>query len=120
MSANVPFRPEYTPIPNYFFGRNLDSINNLLELKVLLRTIFLVKQKKNYPQILTLNEIKADQTIINALPDCAGNSFEQLPLILNGNIGSQLFIHMKVAKDDRQEDIYILKLYYSYKICILA
>jgi DnaD/phage-associated family protein len=110
MSANVPFRPEYTPIPNYFFGRNLDSINNLLELKVLLRTIFLIKQKKNYPQILTLNEIKADQVILNALPDCTDNSFEQLPLTLNGDIGSQLFIHMQVAKDDRREEIYILNI----------
>lgn len=110
MTENNSFRTEYTPIPNYFFGRNLDNINNILELKALLRTVYLIKQKRNYPQILTFNEIKADQTIINALPDCTDGSFEQLRLILNGDIGRQLFTYIQMTKDDRQEEIYILNI----------
>ncbi len=64
---SFPNRVRSTPVPNPVFGPLLEQIDDLAELKVTLRAIFLLHEKKGYPRFLTLDELLADRTLATAL-----------------------------------------------------
>ena len=72
--AFAGFRPGtlYTPVPNPIFGPLLEQIEDLAELKVTLRGLWLLHRKRGWPRMASLAEFLEDQTLIKGL-DCAGN-----------------------------------------------
>ncbi len=69
--AGFPRGVRSAPVPNPVFGPLLEQIDDLAELKCVLRVIWLLHQKKG-PRFVTLNEVLADRTLAAALsPDGA-------------------------------------------------
>ena len=68
------FRPGtlYTPVPNPVFGPLLEQIQDLAELKVTLRGLWLLHRKRGSPRMVSLAEFLKDQALINGL-ECEGN-----------------------------------------------
>ncbi len=56
----------YTPVPAAMFGPLLEAIDDLGELKVTLRAIFLLSQKKGFPRYLTQDELATDAVLVTA------------------------------------------------------
>ena len=65
--TGFPRNVRYTPVPNPLFGRLLEQIDDLDELKCTLRIIWLVHQKKGYPRFVYLREMTSDPTLVRTL-----------------------------------------------------
>ncbi|MBM3933465.1 MAG: DnaD domain protein [SAR202 cluster bacterium] len=62
--AGFPPRPRYTPVPTPVLGQLLEEIDDLQELKVTLRAIWLLHHKRTYPRYLTVDDLMTDQTCL--------------------------------------------------------
>ena len=62
----------YTPVPNPIFGPILEQIQDLAELKVTLRGLWLLHRKRGWPRMVSLAEFLEDQALIRGLA-CEGN-----------------------------------------------
>ena len=60
-------RVRSVPVPSPMFGRLLEEIDDLAELKTTLRVMYLMQEKKGFPRFLTHGELLADRTLVNAL-----------------------------------------------------
>ena len=69
MFKGFPRRARSVPVPAPVFGPLLEQIDDLGELKCLLRVIWLLHQKKGYPRFVTLRELLADRTLVTVLGD---------------------------------------------------
>ena len=57
----------YTPVPNPVFGPILEQIQDLAELKITLRGLWLFHRKKGALRSVSLDEFLADRTLIKGL-----------------------------------------------------
>ena len=57
----------YTPVPNPIFGSLLEQMDDLAELKVTLRGLWLLHRKKVSPRTMTLAEFLSDRSLIRGL-----------------------------------------------------
>ena len=57
----------YTPVPNPIFGHILEQIQDLAELKVTLRGLWLFHRKRGKLKVVTLQEFLADRSLIKGL-----------------------------------------------------
>jgi len=57
----------YIPVPTPIFGELLEEIKDLNELKILLRIIRLIHDKKGLERCVTLDELLADRVLANSL-----------------------------------------------------
>ena len=57
----------HVPVPSPLLGEMLQKINNLEELKCILRVLWLLHQKKGHPRFLTVDEVLADKILISTL-----------------------------------------------------
>ena len=62
-----PDRVRNVPAPAPLFGVLLEQIDDLAELKCLLRVLWLLQQKKGYPRFVTHGEALADRTLATSL-----------------------------------------------------
>ena len=62
-----PDRVRSIPAPSPLFGTLLEQIDDLAELKCLLRILWLLQQKKGYPRFVTHSEALADRTLATSL-----------------------------------------------------
>ena len=67
--AFAGFRPGtlYTPVPNPVFGPLLEQIQDLAELKVTLRGLWLLHRKRGWPRMVSLAEFLEDQALSRGL-----------------------------------------------------
>ena len=65
--SGFPRQVRYTPVPSPLFGPLLVQIDDLGELKFTLRFIWLLHQKRGFPRFVTLKELLADRTLVDAL-----------------------------------------------------
>ena len=64
----------YTPVPNPFFGPLLEQIQDMAELKVVLRGLWLLHRQRNRPRMLTAEELLNDRTLLRGLAGPAGDA----------------------------------------------
>ena len=57
----------YTPVPNPIFGHILEEIQDLAELKVTLRGLWLFHRKRGSLRVVTLKEFLTDRSLIKGL-----------------------------------------------------
>lgn len=69
--AGFPQGVRYSPVPNPLFGPLLEEIDDLAELKVTLRGLWLLHQKKGFPRILSLEDFLNDRALLRGLK-CTG------------------------------------------------
>jgi DnaD/phage-associated family protein len=67
----------YTPVPNPMFGPILEQIQDLAELKVTLRGLWLFHRKRGALRTVSLNEFLADRTLIKGLKSEGDDSAEE-------------------------------------------
>jgi DnaD/phage-associated family protein len=68
----------YTPVPNPVFGPILEQIQDLAELKVTLRGLWLFHRKRGALKALSLDEILADRSLIKGLSSGAKDADEEI------------------------------------------
>lgn len=57
----------YTPVPNPLFGPLLEQIQDLAELKVTLRGLWLLHRQRNQPHLVHLGEFLSDTALVRGL-----------------------------------------------------
>ena len=57
----------YTPVPNFLLGEVLEQIQDLAELKVTLRGLWLLHRKQGPLRALSLGEFLSDRSLVNGL-----------------------------------------------------
>ena len=62
-SANISKEIRYTPIPNLVFGKLLDEVEEINDLKFILRIIWMINQVKRVPKYITIEEITGDKLV---------------------------------------------------------
>ena len=67
-----PDRVRSIPAPAPLFGILIEQIDDLAELKCLLRVLWLLQQKKGYPRFVTHSEALADRTLSTSLAGDSG------------------------------------------------
>ena len=84
MSFNgFPRRVRSTPVPNPVFGPLLEQIDDMDELKLTLRLVWLLHRKRGYPRSVTLSELEADRVLARALPPTGGDYRRRVRLALD-------------------------------------
>ena len=66
-SQGFPKKLRYTPVPSPLLGNLLEQIDDLGEMKVILRAVWLLHQKRNYPRYCSLSDFLNDPTLVTAL-----------------------------------------------------
>ena len=85
----------YIPTPNIIFGKLLDEIEDINDLKFILRIIWMINQIKRVPKYLTIEEIMADKivhAIISTKSDIAMHA-TCLSMIKNPQFSNLLICH---------------------------
>ena len=82
----------FTPVPNPLFGPLLEEIQDLAELKVTLRGMWLLHRKKGPLQCLTPDELMGDLTLIRGLGDGRLDPAEEVRRGLELALGRGTFI----------------------------
>ena len=67
----------YTPVPNPVFGPILEQVQDLAELKVTLRGLWLFHRKRETLRAVSLDEFLADRTLIKGLKSAGDDSAEE-------------------------------------------
>lgn len=65
--SGFPKGVRYTPVPSPLFGPLLEEIDDLAELKVTLRGLWLWHQKKGFPRILSQEDFLNDRVLLRGL-----------------------------------------------------
>jgi len=94
-SSNIPKDIRYTPTPNLVFGKLLNQIDDINDLKFILRIIWMINQIKRVPKYLTIEEIMADKivhAIISTKSDIAMHA-TCLSMIKNPQFSNLLICH---------------------------
>jgi len=68
-------RVKFTPVPNPILSSYLEEIDDLTELKVVLRALWLFHRKKGSPRPVRVDELSSDRTVAAAL-DLTGRDLE--------------------------------------------
>lgn len=101
--SGFPNRVRSIPAPAPLFGQLLEHIDDLAELKCLLRVIGLLQQKKGYPRFLTLREALADRVLATAL-----GSSDAIPNALDACVRRGTLAMAIIERDQNEERLYAL------------
>lgn len=103
-----PRRVHSIPVPVPFFGPLLEQIDDLAELKCTLRIIWLLQQKKGYPRFVTLNELLADRTLVNALASEGAPDHGRIKQGLGKAVKRGTLTTAKVEQDGEIQHLFVL------------
>ena len=89
------FRPGtlYTPVPNPVFGPLLEQIQDLAELKVTLRGLWLLHRKRGWPRMVSLAEFLEDQALLRGLTLEGNDPGREIKRGLKQAVARQTFLH---------------------------
>ena len=77
MTDGFPRGVQFTPVPNPLLASLLEEIDDLDELKVVLRTIHALHRQRNVPASISFDELFSDRTVA-AMLHASGNELEAL------------------------------------------
>jgi DnaD/phage-associated family protein len=96
------------PVPSPLFGPLLEEIDDLAELKVTLRVIWMLYQKKGYPRFVTLKELLADRTLVNALASAGPDPRGQVERALERAVQRGTLVCSTLQGNATSEQLYAL------------
>ena len=106
-------RTRFTPVPDLFFSELLATIDDLDELRVVLFMFWTLNRQKGYPRYMTLAELEAETTLIQALtPDdldgVAGQqrAVESLHRALDRCVERRTLLKVTIVNQDEQADYF--------------
>ena len=98
-----PDRVRSIPAPAPLFGTLLEQIDDIAELKCLLRVIWLLQQKKGYPRFVTHSEALADRALAAALGSADAVSHALDASVRRGTLAMAIIEH-----EGREDRLYAL------------
>ena len=103
-----PDRVRNVPAPAPLFGVLLEQIDDIAELKCLLRVLWLLQQKKGYPRFVTHSEALADRTLATSI----GNEDDAIARTLEACVRrgtlAMAIIPIDGAQEGKEERLYAL------------
>ena len=72
--AGFPNRVRSVPVPAPLLGTLLERMDDLAELKCVLRAVALLSQKRERPRFVTLGELQADANLARGVPTADGRA----------------------------------------------
>ena len=106
--TGFPARMQFTPVPNLFFSRLLPQINDMAELKTTLHILETLYHKRGYPRFVTYRELLANKSLMSSLSQITRPADEVLRNALGMATKRGTILHIALAKDGKDEDIYFL------------
>ena len=98
----------YTPVPNPIFGPLLAQIQDLAELKVTLRGLWLLHRKRGFPRALSLAEFLNDQVLLRGLQVSESDPGEEIQRGLRLAVARQTFLLYQPDTDAPERQFYLL------------
>jgi DNA replication protein len=90
--SGFPQGVRYTPVPSPLFGPLLEEIEDLAELKVTLRGLWLLHQKKGFPRILSREEFLNDRALLRGLKNTGKPPQDEIRRGLKLAVARQTFL----------------------------
>ncbi|MEK7879856.1 MAG: DnaD domain protein [candidate division NC10 bacterium] len=106
--AGFPRDTLYTPVPNPLLGPLLEQIQDLAELKVTLRSLWLLHRKRSSPRALALQELLADRTLTRGLSGPAKNAGEEIRRGLRLAVARGTLLAYRSSGDPPLAEVYLL------------
>ncbi len=102
-----PPRVRFTPVPDPLLN-TLALTMDEAEIKVSLYLIWMLHQKKGYPNFVTLNELLSQATLIDSLARQETSGDEVLRRVLATAVARGTFLKLSVDKDGNRQELYFL------------
>ena len=97
----------YTPVPNALFGPLLEQIQDLAELKVTLRGLWLLHRKRNQPHLVHLGEFLSDTALLRGLKG-SGDAKQEIRRGLALAVARGTFLFHGSGGEEGDEAVYLL------------
>ena len=102
-----PARSSFTPLPDAFFSAVVPEIDNLLELKVILKVFWRLYRKKGSPRFVTLAELMEDKRLLDGL-DATDHPSESLAVALESAAEHGILLRFGLLDGNRRRDAYVI------------
>lgn len=102
-----PPRVRFTPVPDALLN-TLALTMDEAEIKVSLYLIWMLHQKKGYPNFLTLNELLTETTLVDSLARQETPGDEVLRRVLATAVARGTFLKLSVDRDGNRHELYFL------------
>lgn len=106
--SGFPERVRSIPAPAPLFGALLEQIDDLAELKCLLRVMWLLQQKKGYPRFVTHSEALADRTLAISLAGDPGAVSRALDACVRRGALAMAVVSINGKRQGEEERLYSL------------
>ena len=103
-----PDRVRSIPAPAPLFGTLLEQIDDLAELKCLLRVLWLLQQKKGYPRFMAHSEALADRVLATSLGSESDTIARALDACVRRGTLAMAIIPINGEQDGDEERLYAL------------
>lgn len=103
-----PPRVSFTPIPDPLLNTLAQEMDDPAEIKISLYLIWMLHQKKGYPNFVTLNELLSQSTLTNSLARQETSGDEVLRRALAVAVARGTFLKLSVDKDGNRQELYFL------------
>ncbi|PKB80308.1 MAG: hypothetical protein BZY88_08860 [SAR202 cluster bacterium Io17-Chloro-G9] len=90
----------YTPVPNPLFGPLLEQIEDLAELKVTLRGLWLLHRKRTWPRMVSIAEFLNDQALLRGLEFLGNDPGQEIRRGLHQAVARQTLLHYTGASEE--------------------
>ncbi len=98
----------YTPVPNPLFGPLLEEIDDLAELKVVMRGIWLCHRQRGSPRMTPLTEFINDRTLLRGLGGPGRNAVTKIRRGLRLAVERGVFLRYAPGSPDGGGEYYLL------------
>jgi len=98
----------YTPVPNPCFGPLLEQIQDIAELKVVLRGLWLLHRQRTRPKRIAVQEFLNDRTLLKGLADSVEDTQEEIRRGLSLAVDRGIFLCSGVKGQDPDNQFYLL------------
>jgi len=98
----------YTPVPNPCFGPLLEQIQDIAELKVVLRGLWLLHRQRTRPKRIAVQEFLNDRTLLKGLADSVEDTQEEIRRGLSLAVDRGIFLCSGVNGQDPDNQFYLL------------
>lgn len=103
-----PSGTAYTPVPNQVFGRLLEAITDIAELKCTLRVLWLLHNRKNGPRYLTQAEIAADPILCRSFPPSGEPTQDAILRGIRLAVERGTLLKCRIGEGQDWEEVYVL------------
>jgi DnaD/phage-associated family protein len=99
-----------TPVPDPLLNSLLEEIDDIVELKVVLRGLWLLHQKRESPRMLSRDELLNDRVLRRGVKVSSGSPIQVIERGLDLAVEHQIFILFQPYRHDREKKFYLVNI----------